>query len=591
MASRYYRTAGPDRRASELDFPSDSDLYSASDEELITQQANDRRLRQAISYIADEGGADPPEVYVEYVQRIDDSILKQYREEGYSFNPKLYRQLRSMIREVQADFQRIAEEESSVSLEDTDASIEELLSPEVLYRGGEDDSDDLPVPESSRRPKAPPPQEVSYPKLRDPLKKAEVRETQFLYGGPDNEVEEWHKDFPAMLPFGETLYMQEWESMKINYDLRESAKKSAADASPIVETNVPYDAVDKARIPTTYESGSRFKLPNIGKPLWSLIKRAARTAMLPNVLDELNTAGSLDEQVKKDYAPRVFLHPVAVNEAHQYYVPEDVPTSVPISTLNVPMSSKAAGKQPVGRPSLPPTPAGPSIPCKSSTTGYLGEGRKAQIRNHPQRATESPASDIAISQSVKKPSAVARRLEERRAKAIQPVASRVQRSASTDRAFSTDSPIGGPSTRRLSHILAGSSTKRGPGGPAKATPPTPTPEPRVTRAAIATSKRRLSSASSSTPEAKRVKPSPNAPAKKAPPKVQATPSKKVAFAEEEAGPSTKPQTRKKEIKGGIKNTMKPESVGRVERKTKPSWALQGVEKITPGVTRHGTKFK
>src|SRR4051812_26190457 len=97
MASRY------NREAESLQAAEESEDYSA-DEEIISEEANNRRLRQAISYIATEGGSDPLALYADRIQKIDKQILQQYAEEGYSFDPRLYRQLEAMTKEVQMDF-------------------------------------------------------------------------------------------------------------------------------------------------------------------------------------------------------------------------------------------------------------------------------------------------------------------------------------------------------------------------------------------------------------------------------------------------------------------------------------------------------
>ena len=300
--------AGPSRYA---DF--DGDVRSESEEEPLTQEDIDLVLRKAIHYMITNGGPDSQDTYNHRVNAIEEGLLQEYRNQGYPYDPQLYRQLRSLVREAQSphphDTYQSSQEDSA--LENSEFNMEELSSPEALYR--QDDEPDEPD-EPDDPPaglEAPRPAKLS-PRLQGP-RKAEVIETQYLYGGPNNEVEEWHKDFPAALPFGETLYMQEWESMKIDYDLAESARTLHSDEDHIVHTNVPYNAV-AARIdsPSPYESGSRFALPAKIWTMWDRIENKAMSkSALAKRLDEFNQGGGLKEPGHRDYVPRVFLPQVS----------------------------------------------------------------------------------------------------------------------------------------------------------------------------------------------------------------------------------------------------------------------------------------
>jgi len=401
MASRH------NHEAESLQVSEESEDCSV-DEEIISEEANNRRLRQAISYIATEGGSDPLALYAHRIQKIDEQILQQYAEEGYSFDPHLYRRLKAMTREVQTDF--VQDLEDSEVLDDSDDMDE--AGPDALYREPElnlnDDElaeyddhippDDLatdlledyplhdqalgegwekdgpaeperyrkygvsekldelaaeifegadndsyydpqlaaekragkaPVRQSkspsltrSARQATPSPEPVhhdhpvrpiqrprpaplpSMPSPSVPGKAPIAREIQWRYGGPKNELEEYHKNFPAVLPFGETLYMQAWESMKIDYDLRESMKRKPED--PPIVTNVGYDEVKLPRSKNIYDSGSRFTLPALDD---SLVKwfDVGGDELLHGAVEKFNQGGSEGDQLKKDYAPRIFL--------------------------------------------------------------------------------------------------------------------------------------------------------------------------------------------------------------------------------------------------------------------------------------------
>ncbi|PSN63139.1 hypothetical protein BS50DRAFT_104940 [Corynespora cassiicola Philippines] len=297
----------------------DSDAYSATDSPIpLTRAANDRRLHQAINYLHAEGGSDPAPLFVDRVQKIDDAIIHEYPELGLDYNPRLYARLQSMVDEVQDDFQRIREEVMSEQYstdegedEDEDESVDyDVPVPEeVLYRNLSVGSMPAVTRNTLRDKGKGRAQEAREPDV--PL--AEVRKRQWIYGGPHNEVEEWFKELPPSLPFGETLYMQEWESMKIDYDLRESAQKASNGDYTAVKTNVPYgapEASSRFQQRDFFDSGSRFKLPHA-----SPIDRARfgfQVSPLEALVKDFNE-GSYAHARQKDYAPRVFLTKIDVN--------------------------------------------------------------------------------------------------------------------------------------------------------------------------------------------------------------------------------------------------------------------------------------
>jgi hypothetical protein len=281
---------------------SDRDIHLKSGDDPLTQTDTDLILRKAIQYLINKGGWDPLDTYISRVNDIDNTIVENYRISGYQYDAQLYQQLQTLVHEAQSEVRAINQEIST--LETSDAS--ELYSPEALHR-----EDEEPDPSPAGR-HAPRPAMLS-PRLQGP-RKAEVIEMQYLYGGPKNEVEEWHKDFPAALPFGETLYMQEWERMKINYDLAESTKNLHVDRDPTVTTNVPYKAVEACiGTPVQYDSGSRFKIPGRVWTIWDQVKRATmKDSILAGMVDMFNLGGDLQEQENRDYAPRVFLPKVTM---------------------------------------------------------------------------------------------------------------------------------------------------------------------------------------------------------------------------------------------------------------------------------------
>ncbi|KAF1958538.1 hypothetical protein CC80DRAFT_14322 [Byssothecium circinans] len=343
MVSRY-PPASRNHRASVYVGPDDN---VAEDREL-----NDSRLRRAITYLADEGGDDDPALYIQRVQQIDDGIINQYRDEDYMFDANLYRRLRSMVREVQHDFQAAAQEESSVDFEESDVSMEDLP-PQALYRShsyseldfadhAQSDppgsNEDLPVetvmndgprraigndnaieiPSNSEDEEVEwhtPESSESEGHLPEPPPE-EIREKRYLYGGPNNTAEKRQVGL-AILPFGENFFMQDWESKKIDYDLIESAKKRAGDQNQPIMTNVPYNWVSTALNPRETDSGSRYKLPaNAG--LRERL-RAKQTGSLAEEITKFNQGhipqekGKARTLAKRSYVPRIFLKQV-INE-------------------------------------------------------------------------------------------------------------------------------------------------------------------------------------------------------------------------------------------------------------------------------------
>ncbi|KAF2867233.1 hypothetical protein BDV95DRAFT_598345 [Massariosphaeria phaeospora] len=541
MASGYPR-AGPSRWAQEPITLSDSedamdseDIMSTSDEgsmseELMSKEANDRRIRQAITYLASKGGSDAPYTYEDRVEKIKQYIIHQYPEDGCAFDPNLFRQLKTMVRE----------EQEQLDLEDTDR---ETLDPiEALYRGDYRPLTPITPELPPLQPRAPV-RHRSLSTSKAPSKQAEAREMEWLYGGPKNGKEEWHKDFPPSLPFGETLYMQEWESMMINYDLAESAKKTADDKDPLVQTDVPYDAVKKSGrfSKGPYDSGSRFKLPEIEDGDWHTVNNAiVRLANLEDYVETHNTANHVQE-TGKDYAPRIFLPKVIMTPQNHGYE-----TSTPRRSQSA--ASQSSAKRgysippPTRRPSTPKATAGPSKATAGPSTAPRPSSSKYGTINPDVR----PAEYRKPSQSTDK------------GKGKAPMRTPSASSSIRIPPVLVDGETGEPVVRHLSHIPAHHTTVKPKANVAAASappPPTTTIAPAGKRGPgrpKGSGKRKLSTADYEGPlaRAKQAKTFNNTPAKKA--------------------------LGKKAKTVGFRN---------------PSVTAAGFETVKRGTTRSGTKFR
>ena len=288
------------RRTPDIIEISDSEsIYSTSEDEPTEQDLNNRRLTQAINYLNEEGGDDSPATFIDRVNRIDDALLQQLPQQGRAFDQRLYRQVRAAVLDIQRDYEDAAENEPmQMDIED---DLPEYYTPtaagEALYREDELEASPTPTP-AARRPVPPPPSRALGP--RRPGSDDNVqREREFKYGGPKNEVETWHKDFPASLPFPETLMMAHRESLMIDYDLTRSKEHS------IVETDVSFDHPllrPYMQLPQ-YDSGSRFKLPLVSREDQLAISKMGdlhRDVIAFNSSDQ-------SENLTKDYAPRISL--------------------------------------------------------------------------------------------------------------------------------------------------------------------------------------------------------------------------------------------------------------------------------------------
>lgn len=307
---------------------SDDDIQ---EEDIQMEEENDRRLRQAINYLKNHGGPDSFELYRDRVNRINDLIINRYVDEGRLFDVDMYRELRRMVDSQLEAFNRSTENVIEVS---SDESLDSLSSgdPDVQMSGAlyRDDADDPATPERSPRrrasltpspPPAPRPRSrfwkasgkdlgppLPRPSFREEPPTAEIGSIQWRYGGPRNTAEDWKRNFPPILPFGESLSIREMESRQINYDLA-----MGPFATPEQAMAKRPDMYENPNKEGSYDTGARFKLLRNTETRRE-VERVLGDGMsfLRSVVREFNDAGGKGIQVKKDYAPRVFLETVHV---------------------------------------------------------------------------------------------------------------------------------------------------------------------------------------------------------------------------------------------------------------------------------------
>jgi hypothetical protein len=276
---------------SKSSYADSDDTSSMSLDALMQRDFNNDLLSQAISYLAAEGDDDSPATYIDRVRFIDVKLLQQLPAQGSQYDMKLYRRVRSMVRAVQREYEDAVDTSPDLIGDDDDVPELHLSSPvEALFRADDDEGTPLRTPRPAKI------------------------ETQrhFRYGGPDSEVEIWHKDLPNSLPFPETIRMQDWESMRIEFDLACSADRNITE--PVL-TNVPYEHPDLQRHDSLahYESGSRFKLPEVDAEVLGMVNQVGTVDNLRRAVSSFNQGGM--EQIRKtrEYTPRVFLENLRVH--------------------------------------------------------------------------------------------------------------------------------------------------------------------------------------------------------------------------------------------------------------------------------------
>jgi hypothetical protein len=279
------------------------EIYSVSDDD-TSQDANDRRLAQAINYLQHEGGNDSHATYMDRVNRIDETLLNQLPRQGPMFSLELYQQVRALIIGVRRDFDNAAQQDSfDMDSHDELAYIDSPMTfeEEALYRGDSQSPTPTPAPSKRRTSNALAP--------RSPVFEEKVhRVRSFKYGG-DSEIESWHSDYPASLPFPET----HWESMKIDFDI--NRPKDAATTETIVPLEIPQ--MQRYFELPLYESGSRFKLPTVSDEDQVAVNKLGTKLHLQKVVEKFFERDQTDGG-KKDYVPRIFLENFNVDHHCEY---------------------------------------------------------------------------------------------------------------------------------------------------------------------------------------------------------------------------------------------------------------------------------
>lgn len=308
-------TRGSDLRSYALN-PDDSYSDSSSEGGATDRQTNDVRLQQAINYVSEQGGNDSPATFIDRVIRIDEALIRELplKNPG-KFDKKLHNVLQKLVEGIQREYQEAMEAASPLSeIEDALPEYDTPGATEALHRISSVvslGSSAFEAPPRRPKPKFP----VGRMTLKGTLGNEKPRtsadvvelEHQFKYGGPDNEIENWYRNMPASLPFPETLQMEHWESLKIDFDLSEYGKNLKSEGK-FVETNIPFNhpALDQYKNLDHLESGSKFKLPVIDQHDYDKIKLLGNRSRLEKVVNAFNT-GDREEELKKDYAPRLLL--------------------------------------------------------------------------------------------------------------------------------------------------------------------------------------------------------------------------------------------------------------------------------------------
>ncbi|CAG5178069.1 uncharacterized protein ALTATR162_LOCUS8519 [Alternaria atra] len=296
------------------------EITSTSEDKPTPRETNDHRLAQAINYLDEEGGHDSPATFMDQVDRIDNSLLLPLSQQGLNFDIDLFNRVRNMVRQTQLDFDEAAQgslsEENSSSTLNRESSIPESAeelpgcctpsAAEALYRNGEG-------PDAPRfKP------HKSIPATKNPAAEKEEgihSEHMLEYGGPNDKVERWYKNYPTSIPFPETFQLARWESLKIDYDLSESVKPMKAEGK-VVETNVPFDhpTLEQYKSLSPYVSGSRFKLPKPSAAVQKEINRLGTPRRLAEVVETPKRTNNGVKDGKFQYTPRAFLETLTAGD-------------------------------------------------------------------------------------------------------------------------------------------------------------------------------------------------------------------------------------------------------------------------------------
>ncbi|KZM19856.1 uncharacterized protein EKO05_0004121 [Ascochyta rabiei] len=282
----------------ELMLSDSEDSYYSSEDEMSERDQTNHLLRQAHHYVITEGGKDSPATYMERIQRIDRSLLREIVKYSYECDSKLYRAVRQKVDHVQREFEDAVDAESSVCTYEEMPEYYTAAAEEVLYRK---ESSPLIAKASSVRHK-------TKPTTKDEL------ERTYLYGGPGNDAEQWYKNYPTSLPFPETIRMADWESLRIHYDLATTGSLDSKE--PVISIGVSFKDPLLAHHDNLarYESGSRFKLPVVQPSDVAKVNEINTPEKLYETINAFNQGDSTtDKNGEYNYAPRVFLDKLEVN--------------------------------------------------------------------------------------------------------------------------------------------------------------------------------------------------------------------------------------------------------------------------------------
>ncbi|KAF2814640.1 uncharacterized protein BDZ99DRAFT_181285 [Mytilinidion resinicola] len=325
-------------------------------------------LAQANQYLANQN-VHSSRQFERRLDLIERFILRRYPVEGLSFDRRLYNQVRAQVEGHKRQIRALERTEPiavhpgrlSETSESDSSSVEEV----GRYRGLAREPEDLPtkphhqaavsstqvVPgsrTSTTASKPKPAQGDPSAATRPHDRRREdvgIRTKVWEYGrdkDAPNEPEIWHADMPAILPFGETIYMAKVESDWIDADLRQNGAGSRADrtadqgkgkgkatevATPSAKgkerarfTQLEEGRVIRTSAPATeqpqlslYDSGSRFKLPSLREGrfenLESFTKYNKGLFDLDSVVKEFNRDKS---KGGKDYKPNTYAPRIAL---------------------------------------------------------------------------------------------------------------------------------------------------------------------------------------------------------------------------------------------------------------------------------------
>ncbi|KAF1366143.1 hypothetical protein EJ07DRAFT_170920 [Lizonia empirigonia] len=273
--------------------------YSSEDEKTEREQV-DHLLKQAHHYVITEGGNDSPTTYMERIQRIDRSLLREITEHDYDCDRKLYRAVKQKVDHVQREFEDAIDADSSICDYNKMPEYYTAAAEGTLYR----------VDSSPATPEAPFTRGMTKPTTEDDL------ERTYLYGGPDNQPECWYNKAAASLPFPETIRMADWESLRIHWDFATTGNMERIEPATFNGVSFRDPLLAHHDSLAQYESGSRFKLPAIQPSDMTNVNSLGTPDKLHKAIEAFSQS---DDTKKRDgeykYAPRIFLE--RLNVGHQ----------------------------------------------------------------------------------------------------------------------------------------------------------------------------------------------------------------------------------------------------------------------------------